>query len=102
MKGIVKNFGKGYGFIFSEDLQTDVFVHYSAVEGDGYKLLCKGDEVEFEYEDTDKGYSATSVTIISKAKPVAEGDGAKFHRLLATLEKKGILSSQDTRFVLGA
>jgi len=61
-KGKVKWFSnqKGYGFITRED-GKDVFVHYSAIGGDGYKTLNEGDEVEFEVTQGPKGEQATNV-----------------------------------------
>ncbi len=66
-KGTVKWFSnqKGYGFIASET-GKDVFVHFSAVEGDGYKSLNEGDAVEFEITTGPKGEQASKVTRISK------------------------------------
>ncbi len=62
-KGKVKWFSnqKGYGFITS-DTGKDVFVHFSAITGDGYKSLAEGDEVEFEITQGPKGEQATNVT----------------------------------------
>ncbi len=62
MKGIVKwfNAAKGYGFIGRPD-GSDVFVHFSAVEVQGYKSLNEGDEVEFEIEEGPKGPQAAHV-----------------------------------------
>ena len=51
---------KGYGFI-GQDGGTDVFVHYSAIEGDGYKTLHEGDSVEFEVTQGQKGPQAEKV-----------------------------------------
>ena len=60
--GTVKWFSsdKGYGFI-SEEGGPDVFVHYSAIQGDGYRNLSEGEPVEFEVEQGDKGLHATNV-----------------------------------------
>lgn len=62
-KGRVKwfNDAKGYGFIEQEG-GKDVFVHYSAIIGDGYKSLKEGQEVEFELKDGAKGPTAQNVT----------------------------------------
>ena len=61
-KGTVKWFNatKGYGFISTED-GDDVFVHYSAIETDGFKTLDEGQQVQFEIVDGDKGPQATNV-----------------------------------------
>jgi CspA family cold shock protein len=60
--GTVKWFNgqKGYGFI-ARDGGEDVFVHYSAIEGDGFRNLYEGDRVEFAVEQGQKGPSATDV-----------------------------------------
>lgn len=62
-KGTVKwfNTSKGYGFITQED-GTDIFVHFSAVQGDGFKSLDEGQAVEFEVTQGPKGAQATNVT----------------------------------------
>ena len=62
VKGRVKwfNAAKGYGFIEREG-DTDVFVHYSAISGDGYKTLDEGAEVEFDVTDGKKGPQAENV-----------------------------------------
>ena len=51
---------KGFGFIEQES-GDDVFVHFRAIQGDGYKSLAEGQEVEFELEDGAKGQQAANV-----------------------------------------
>ena len=65
MKGTVKWFSnqKGYGFITSDD-GTDVFVHYSGLNMEGFKTLNEGEQVEFEITEGEKGAQATNVTKI--------------------------------------
>ena len=64
-KGHVKWFDqkKGYGFITRED-GDDLFVHYSAIEGGGFRTLDEGDEVEFEISQGKKGLQATNVKVV--------------------------------------
>jgi len=63
-KGTVKwfNGAKGYGFI-SRNGGEDVFVHFKAITGDGYKNLNEGDRVEFEVEQGPKGLQASNVSL---------------------------------------
>ncbi|MBU4225017.1 MAG: cold-shock protein [Anaerolineales bacterium] len=63
--GTVKwfNASKGYGFIAREN-GPDVFVHYSAIQSDGFRNLEEGQKVEFTVEQGAKGPQATSVTIL--------------------------------------
>lgn len=60
--GTVKwfNNAKGFGFITSDDGQ-DVFAHFSAIQGDGFKALEEGDAVTFDLEDSDKGPRAANI-----------------------------------------
>ncbi len=62
MQGKVKWFNaeKGYGFIERED-GTDVFVHFSSIQGEGFKTLNEGDQVEFDITDSDRGPQAANV-----------------------------------------
>lgn len=62
-KGIVKwfNSSKGFGFITVAG-KPDVFVHFNAITGEGYKSLDEGDSVEFEIEEGPKGLQAANVT----------------------------------------
>lgn len=64
-QGTVKwfNSSKGYGFIAVDDAE-DVFVHYSAIQGDGYRELAEGQRVELEVTQGDKGLQADSVRVV--------------------------------------
>jgi CspA family cold shock protein len=52
---------KGFGFIASEKDGKDVFVHHTAIEGQGFKTLNDGEQVDYEYEEGPKGMKATKV-----------------------------------------
>lgn len=59
--GTVKwfNESKGFGFITPEDGSPDVFVHFSTIQGDGFRTLAEGQKVEFEAKDGEKGLQTT-------------------------------------------
>lgn len=61
--GTVKWFNnvKGFGFISSDAVEGDIFVHYSVIQDEGYRSLKIGQKVEFEYSISDKGATATKV-----------------------------------------
>ena len=64
--GTVKWFNseKGYGFITPEDGSKDLFVHFSAIQGEGYKSLNDGQKVEYEATQGQKGPQASNVRVI--------------------------------------
>jgi CspA family cold shock protein len=64
MSGVVKWFSrlKGYGFIDPDEGEQEVFVHYSAIDGEGYRNLYEGDRVEYELIDRGKGPQAQHVS----------------------------------------
>ena len=66
--GTVKWFNatKGYGFISRDGNLSDVFVHFNAIEGDGFKELADGERVEFEVVEGAKGPAAASVTRVDR------------------------------------
>ena len=63
-RGKVKwfNDAKGYGFIEQEEGGEDVFVHFSAIQAEGFRTLREGQEVEFELKTGDKGLNAQNVS----------------------------------------
>ena len=65
-EGTVKWFSneKGYGFIERGNGEADVFVHFSAIAGDGYKSLTEGQRVAFDVVQGDKGLQAANVTAL--------------------------------------
>ena len=71
MRGRVKwfNIEKGYGFIDYKE-NEDIFVHYSAINQDGFKTLTEGQYVEFNLLETAKGYQALDVVVIKETTTV--------------------------------
>ena len=64
--GTVKWFNgdKGYGFITPEDGSADVFAHFSAINGNGFRSLNEGDRVSFDTQQGPKGLQAANITVI--------------------------------------
>ncbi len=73
-RGKVKWFSdtKGYGFI-TQDQGGDVFVHFSAIQGDGFKTLKEGEEVQFEVTQGQKGPQAANVVTVGKVPLPSKG-----------------------------
>lgn len=71
MQGTVKWFSrvKGYGFIAPEDGGKEIFVHFSGIEGEGYRNLEEGQRVTYVVEETPKGPQAVSVRATMEDKP---------------------------------
>ncbi|OFW68498.1 MAG: cold-shock protein [Actinobacteria bacterium RBG_13_63_9] len=67
--GTVKwfNDSKGFGFITPENGEKDLFVHHSAIQGDGFKTLAEGERVEFDVVQGTKGPAAENVTKLGRA-----------------------------------
>jgi CspA family cold shock protein len=55
------NDAKGFGFATPDDGSKDVFVHFSAIQGEGFKSLAEGDRIEFDVQPSDKGPKAANV-----------------------------------------
>lgn len=60
------NDSKGYGFIQVEGVDHDIFVHYTAIQGDGFKTLDEGQRVQFELIDGPKGPLASNVSKVTQ------------------------------------
>eukprot|EP01122_Echinamoeba_exundans_P009119 TRINITY_DN314_c0_g2_i1.p4 TRINITY_DN314_c0_g2~~TRINITY_DN314_c0_g2_i1.p4 ORF type:complete len:166 (+),score=60.83 TRINITY_DN314_c0_g2_i1:876-1373(+) len=67
------NAAKGFGFISREDGQ-DIFVHHTAVQGEGFKILNEGDQVEFETQNNGEKIAAANVTVIQTSVTQAQRD----------------------------
>lgn len=76
-KGKVKWFSnmKGYGFLEKEGGTQDIFVHYSAIQGEGHKKLVQGEEVSFEVVTGERGPQAAQVVRSKKPEGKAEAKG---------------------------
>ena len=74
VKGTVKWFNqdKGFGFLSTDDDSKDVFVHFRAIESEGFKTLVEGQQVSFEIEEDQKGLHAINVKL---AGPHGSGGG---------------------------
>ncbi|HSB91127.1 MAG TPA: cold shock domain-containing protein [Anaerolineales bacterium] len=70
MQGTVKWFSrvKGYGFIAPDDGGKEIFVHFSGIEGEGYRNLEEGQQVTYTVEDTPKGPQAVAVRAVASDK----------------------------------
>ena len=68
MKGKVKwfNNAKGFGFVVPEDSASDIFVHFSQIDMNGYKTLKTNQEVEFELFEGEKGQQAKNIKIVKR------------------------------------
>ncbi len=67
---------KGFGFIAPSEGGEDLFVHFSAIQGDGFKTLDEGDEVEFTVGQGQKGPQAQNVTVTKKAAGSQDSGGS--------------------------
>ena len=55
------NDAKGFGFVTPDDGSKDVFVHFSSIQGEGFKSLAEGDKIEFDVQESEKGPKAANV-----------------------------------------
>ena len=78
-KGKVKWFSnvKGYGFVEKEGGGQDIFVHYSSIQGEGYKTLDEGEEVTFEIVQGERGPQASNLVRSKKSSKPAEGGASQ-------------------------
>ncbi len=85
------NDAKGYGFITHED-GRDVFVHYSSIEGEGFRSLTQGQEVEYEAEEGPKGLHAS---LVRKLPADGGGDGAQLEFAISRRERRALPARGD-------
>lgn len=78
--GTVKWFNseKGFGFIQQDEGGADVFVHFSAITGDGYRELNEGDKVQYNVEQGQKGLQATNVSVTDAAPAASRSFGGRY------------------------
>jgi CspA family cold shock protein len=78
--GTVKWFNgeKGFGFIEQSDGGADVFVHFSAISGDGFRSLNEGDKVEYSVQQGQKGLQAANVTVTEAAPVQSRSLGSRY------------------------
>ncbi len=76
INGTVKWFDnrKGFGFLNADTISGDIFVHYSKIQGDGFRTLNDGDSVTFELEEGEKGFFAFNVCLVGKEATVSLSD----------------------------
>lgn len=66
------NNAKGWGFVLPEGGGTDIFVHYSSIQGTGYKSLVAGQIISFDIVQGDRGQHANNITVLTEAEEPAE------------------------------
>jgi CspA family cold shock protein len=98
--GTVKWFSapKGYGFIGRDNGEDDVFVHFSAIQMEGYKRLKEGQEVEFSIEDGPKGLQAANVLLANDMAPATETEPEQEPEIEPEAEKDNIEEPEPELF----
>lgn len=77
--GTVKWFDKkkGYGFIVGPEGDKDIFVHYTSIQGTGFRTLKDGEQVNYELVESEKGLQARNVEAVAEKKPAKSGRKAE-------------------------